>query len=247
MSGFESGLWLRPYYTTELGIGFAGHCFEAMSIIALFQRCVEQLVADGTHCPLPEPNRLAGMLAEIATGWFRGHQSELAKEVEFLLFGFAPVGGAPWAAMVKKRNGQDVQLGEFSHPLESQGVYSIGDVGQSQNFKMQVAKIRRCIQRHAKGLKKGDGPDDLFEWELDVAKHSSAAKKSVEQFVRDAILDELKTTVGGAMQKVEVYKRDKNSGVLSFSRDLTPHMLDGLSAVGDRLAYTQLLEPMGRF
>jgi hypothetical protein len=119
-------------------------------------------------------------------------------------------------------------------------------VGQSQKFRTQVAKIRRCIQRHAKGLQRGAGPDDFFEWELDVAKHSSAAKKSVEQFVKDAILDELRVTVGGSIQKVEIYKRANKSGALSFSRDLTPHMLDGLSQVGDRLSYVQLLEPMGR-
>ena len=50
----------NPYYETEIGIGFAGYCLEALTIIALFSRVMEQLVdvaeegtrPDQMRCPI---------------------------------------------------------------------------------------------------------------------------------------------------------------------------------------------------
>src|ERR1700688_4456182 len=49
---FQTSTWKDPYFSTEIGLGFAGSCYEALSIIALYQRCVSQLVVDGAT-----PNR----------------------------------------------------------------------------------------------------------------------------------------------------------------------------------------------
>src|SRR5208282_5914209 len=54
----SSGTWVNPYYTTELGLGFAGYCLEAMSIVALYRQVVERLAVvdpEGTARPKPEP------------------------------------------------------------------------------------------------------------------------------------------------------------------------------------------------
>src|SRR5262245_37154093 len=59
------GPWTNPYYRTEIGIGFAGYCFEALSIIALLSQCLEQLAFDGNDRPRPGPDGIVNFAKEI--------------------------------------------------------------------------------------------------------------------------------------------------------------------------------------
>lgn len=241
-----TGKWSAPYYITEMGIGFAGGCFEAMSIITLYQRCVEQLVVDGDHTPKPDAYLLTQMFAEIATRWFQGHKSAGEQEAAFLLFGFSAVDGAPWAAKVVRHFGQKAELCEFSNPLDSQSVYSIGDVGEIPEFKTKVAALRKRVQKHAEGIRSGKTQEERWEVDIEHAKHSSADKKSVEQFVLEAMSNEFNKTVGGVLQKLEVFPCEENRGVVAFSRDDQLSILDTLPEVGERLCYMPISERMGR-
>lgn len=167
LSGLDptTGVWSDPYYATDIGIGFAGHCFEAMSTIALYQRCVDQLVADSDRDPRPDPIKLAHILVAIASRWFRDHRSVNGHEVAFLLFGFSPLDGEPWAAQVEHSRGNDAKLIRCSYPLDAKSVFSIGDVGSEERFQASVAKIRQRIQKHAKGCQrrsKSDPPSGLI-------------------------------------------------------------------------------------
>jgi hypothetical protein len=247
MSGLDTmnGTWVNPYYSTEIGIGFSGHCFEAMSIIALYQRCVEQLVAVGDVLTKPEPAKLIQVLIEITKRWFSGHRIPDDRDVEFLLFGFSPVDGEPWAGKVVRLNGKAPSFVEFSSPLDSQSVYSVGDVGQQKVLTDALAKIRKRIQKHAEAVRKGEGAEDRDARELEVARHSSADKKSVEQLVLDEMNKEFNPTVGGVLHKIEVIACADNRGLVTFSRNDQQHILDGLPEVGNQLGYLPMGERMG--
>lgn len=247
MSGLDTmnGTWVEPYYTTEIGIGFAGYCFEAMSIIALYQRCVEQLVAVGDDLPKPESDKLIQMLTEIATRWFNGHQSANEREVQFLLFGFSPVDGEPWAGKVVRLKAKAPSVTEYSQPLDEQSVYSVGDVGQQKRLTKALAKIRKRIQKHAEVVRKGKGAKERNARELEIARHSSADKKSIEQLVLDEMNNESNPTVGGVLHKMEVVACAGNRGLVTFSRNDQQDILDGLPNVGNHLGYVPMGERMG--
>ena len=94
----DTGSWRSPYYSTDVGIGFAGYCFEAMTIIALFSRAMEQLVSEGGE-PRPHPERIVDILARIATSYFASHGDRETQRVQFMLFSFCKKG--PWIARMK--------------------------------------------------------------------------------------------------------------------------------------------------
>jgi hypothetical protein len=55
---YETASWQNPYFQTEVALGFAGYCFEAMTIISLFSRAMEQLVSQNGE-PRPDTDAMA--------------------------------------------------------------------------------------------------------------------------------------------------------------------------------------------
>jgi len=111
----SSGTWVSPYYTTELGLGFAGYCLEAMSIAALYRQVVERLAVvdpEGAARRRPEPRLLVELLLEITRRYFAEHSSDLP--VEFLLFSYSPE-GKPWIAQIEKKKGFEPALKYVSY------------------------------------------------------------------------------------------------------------------------------------
>ena len=107
----DTGSSRTPYYLAEVGIGFAGYCFEAMTIITLFIRAMEQLVSQADE-PRPDPDAMACVLTRIATDYFAGHTNREAQHVQFLFFGFCAE--QPWIARVGYVPGGPTQLRPFS-------------------------------------------------------------------------------------------------------------------------------------
>jgi len=239
------GIWVSPYYETEIGIAYSGYCFEAISIIALYQRCLEQLVADGDAKPLPNPAELTSMLVEITKRWYQSPGNGKRSPVDFLLFGFDPADATPWAAKAAYDVAAGARMTEFSRPLEAGSVYSIGDVGEEKRFRAAVDAIRRRIAKHAEKVAKRGGFEDLEDRKLEVARHENADKKSIEQQVLDELASEFRQTVGGVLEKAEVITTDDSSGVVSFSRNDQVHVLDALPLVGKKLMYMPISERMG--
>jgi hypothetical protein len=152
MTEFDSGLWRRPYYSTQVGVAFAGYCFEAMSIIALYQRCLEQLIfdvqrrpsgVDDNYLPRPDPLQLAHILVQIANRWLRAFQNDVRKDVEFLIFGFSPQDGTPFAGTIGRRESRPhLELTAWSQPLERDALYWVGDVHRQPKFEGAANEIR---------------------------------------------------------------------------------------------------------
>ncbi len=72
------------YYQTEIGIGFAGYCFEALTIIALISRCLEQLSTNSEASPRPYSGGIVNLAKEIIVRYFRDHNVPDKQTVEFL-------------------------------------------------------------------------------------------------------------------------------------------------------------------
>jgi hypothetical protein len=225
-------------------MGFSGTCFDAMSIIALYRRCLEQLVFVGDTLVRPEPVRLLEILQEITNRWFKESPTSKNVEVYFLVFGYSPIDGRPWAGKVGRGRAESAKLIEISNPLEPQEFYCAGDVGERRTFKRAIDDIRKRIQRHAKRLRPGNSFDARMAQELEAARHESADKKSIEKLVFHEIRKASNETVGGVVQKLEVVLSDNYSCVAAFSRDDQDYILDNLPPAANGLTYVPVVEKM---
>lgn len=237
------GAWRDPYAVSEIGVAFAGYCFEALTIINLFTRCVEQLVVDAPTESMPEPPLIANLLREITGRYFKGHTDPDQQDVEFLVFGFSLLDQQPWMGKVTHSHANGALLKEWECPLRVDSLFAAGDVGQS--LVSQLNKVRNRVAKHAAGLKQKRFTD-IFEFDLERAHHHTAVKKYVENSMLQTLDDELRETVGGVLQKAELYLLRNGASHLAFCRDDRQHMLDGLPSVGHRLGYVPVVERMGQ-
>jgi hypothetical protein len=233
--------WRTPYYETEIGVGFAGYCFEAMTIIALFSRAMEQLVmvTDSDATPVPDPSGIAGLIGQIVSRYFASHSNAETHWVELLVFGFAK--GKPWISILRY-NPQDHLATTTRNPMELHQIYSIGDV--ENRHRRRLDEIIKRIKKHGDRLKKGKGHDAAFDHAREGARHKDAQKKFVEEVTIQQLEDEYSHTVGGSLQKVEVYWVGDHA-VASLARESRPDILDGLPMVAAELGYMPIGEPMG--
>jgi hypothetical protein len=140
---------------------------------------------------------------------------------------------------------EQTNIAQFAQPVEAKDFFAIGDVAQNKAFLDRVHDFRKRIAKHANELRQGKGEHAQFEHELETAHHKSADKKIIEELTLDTLDDEFSRTVGGVLQKIEVYQ-DGSTAVVSFSRDDHHHILDGLPSVGTpHLIYIPIGEKMG--
>jgi hypothetical protein len=234
----DTGSWRTPYYRTEVGIGFAGYCFEAMTIITLFIRAMDQLVSQADE-PRPHPDAMARILTRIVTDYFAGHTNREAQHVQFLLFGFWAE--QPWIARVGYVPDGPTSVTPVQ-PLLANQVHAIGDGGAAFTASTQETLDR--ISKHARDLRQDGGHTD-FEHDLEQAKRRDVAKKVVEENVLAKIESEFARTVGGFLQKLEVYPTG-DSAVVAYTRESRSDILDKLPPAGQGLRYVPIGEQMGR-
>ena len=242
---FQTGAWSNPYYTKEIGLGFAGHCFEALSIVNFFMRAASQLVAVESGSQRPHPENLCAMLVEIADNWFASYSDPKGVHVEFLLFGYSPIDGEPWAGKIVRPKGKLAALTEWEAIMRPESVFGIGDIGQARSFTDNVADIRKRVLKKVNALNTVELERMGIEPDLESAKLQNADRMVVEDLIGNEVMDEAKATVGGVMQKIEVYPTSNYQGVVSFSRDDAPFELDRLSEVAPGLAYMGVSFAMG--
>jgi hypothetical protein len=240
----EVGGWRKPYYHTEIGIGFAGYCFEALTIIALLSRVLDQLVADADDEPKPEPEGILNLAREITERYFAGHKNPDTQHVEFLIFGFSPRNGEPWVGKLVHNPKRPIEL-KFKQPVGPEDFFVIGDPQVKKTFQERVDAIRKRIAKRATDIEVGEGEDAQFDADRESGRLLAADRKAIENEVLAKIDDEFVHTVGGILQKIEVYRLDGDRGEVSYSRDDHPHLLDVLPCVGANLGYIPIGEKMG--
>jgi hypothetical protein len=245
IDSFDSatGSWTQPYAETQVGLCFAGYCFEALSIAGLFQRCVEQLVVNVTDSATPEPSRLAELLREITERYFQTHSNREEQYVSFLLFGFSQGDGEPWVAKITHTPTELARLAQWESPLKPHSLFTAGDVGQEIAAHVQDARDR--IGKHAAGLDQKKFPE-YFAYELEMARHYAVDKKYVEDVTLEKVDSAFRETVGGVLQKAELFCLERNSAVLAFCHDDKHHLLDGLPEVAPNMTFASVVERMGR-
>ncbi|MEW5424174.1 hypothetical protein HNS03_19835 [Amorphus sp. 3PC139-8] len=240
----HTGSWSSPYYETEIGIGYAGFCFEALTVIALITRALEDLAATEGGTPKPEPEGIARLVVAVVDRYFKQHKRAETQSIELFLFGFSAIDLTPWLWKIVHKSGKGTTTAPL--PLGSDDFHVIGNITTSTSYMKKVVELKSWIKKHKEKLRKGQGEDAHFELQLEKARHESADNKAVEEETLAQIESEFAQGVGGILQKMEAFEVGGRTSI-SFTRDDRQHILDGLPAAGrPGLGYVPIGEKMGR-
>jgi hypothetical protein len=69
----RGGAWVTPYHVTQIGIAFAGYCFEALTIIAIVSRYLASLSTEGIQSK-PQPQDVFRFISEIVSRYLKSHK-----------------------------------------------------------------------------------------------------------------------------------------------------------------------------
>lgn len=239
-----AGAWTKPYHVTEIGIAFAGYCFEALSIISIVQKCFGSLVTDGS-ASRPEPERVFKFIEAVADRYFKTHKRPEHQTVQFIVFGYSPDTSTPWLGELRYRKGAKVAADFHADSGRESGLVCIGDPDICHEIAGQ--RILGDIRRHAANLTMGKGSDAHFEYELEQARMNNAGKKAIEEMVLEKINSKYAQTVGGSIQKLELCRGDDGSAVSAYTEDRKFELSEGLPFLNDNgLHYVSVNQAMGR-
>ncbi|MUT27049.1 MULTISPECIES: hypothetical protein [Mesorhizobium] len=237
------GAWLDPYFETQIGLGFSGSCFEALTVIAHISQSLSALVAPKGDEPLPTRNGLVNLIAKHCETYFGGHSGD-GKPILFLLaFGFED--GKPWVAKftASREDG-----------IKSDAVWAdkntLVTIGQDRLFQKYAGDWRDRIQKHqgqVSARKASSTADGAFEKSLEVARHDVAERKLTEQEMLRQIESEFAESIGGVLQRLELSIYD-GQVVSGFTCDDRPYMHGTSCNVtqGTFLGPVPITEKMGR-
>ncbi|MDR7334324.1 hypothetical protein [Roseateles asaccharophilus] len=241
---YTTATWRNPYFETELGLAFAGDCTEALSIANSFIRAVSQLVVDGPTRPKPEPAKLYQMLTDAGTHWLSSYARPKPAQVQFLLFGYSDEDPRPWAGRLAWPHISGPNGNQFEHPIRDDSIFVIGahtsPVGD--DF---AQKLRRLFQKKAgKKMNVAELRKAGIEPDLERAKLLSADSMRIEDDIASLLMSATEVTIGGTMQKLEVFPELEGRAVVSFSRD-AEGLAQDFREVAPRLAYRSVWQQMG--
>lgn len=215
------GVHVDPYHETTIGIGFAGHCFEALTVIAHIQRAMGALSSVGGGEPLPTAEGLVNLAKVIAERYLRDHRFGTKRGLELLLFGWDGP-NLPWVGKLVWSRRDRIISSKLYDPTSSL-VVTIGDEGRSTQITVAARLFRKVGRRLA--LRRGETRTESNEFAKAVlAVHAS---RFVEEGVGKIIEDEFARSVGGVRQKVQI-GWDSNRAVGAFTADDRPQLMDGL-------------------
>lgn len=231
----------KPYHTTEIAVGYAGYCFEALSIIELLRRCCGQLLTPSSEALVAAGDGLVNLLATLTDQYFACHSRPEQQVVEMVMFGFSPE-AKPWIATLKHTHGTRTAV-DYRSSMDAEELFVIGDAKSMQAISALPA-LREQISRHKR--KSSARLEAGLTRDLDEARHEAADKKVIEAAALDVVENAFMTTVGGVLQKLELYSVAGDEAVAAYSQNREEHMLEGLPQVSKDLGYAPLTEHMGR-
>jgi hypothetical protein len=237
------GAWTDPYFETTIGLGFSGSCFEALTVIAHVSRSLSSLAAINGDHPPPTGEGLVNLITKFCQNYFSSHSGDGDPLVLLIVFGFDD--DKPWIGRI---------AWDRANGINSSFVWASDDtleaIGQDALFQQRANDWRGRIQEHRRKVSEKPVPanaDDIFERDLEIARHDVAERKSTEQEMLGQIDSEFSDSIGGILQRLELAVLGRRV-VAGFTRDDRPH-LDGATysvAPGTLLGPVPIVEKMGR-
>jgi hypothetical protein len=241
---YATGALGRPYFETNVAIGFAGYCFEALTIIAHIVRCFGEMVAYNGGASRPYPEAIAHLIRTIVERYFAQHQNRNLQVVDFLAVGFSALNGKPWGFKISHRPATGATVEPLTMGVDD--FHVIGNMAEDNpSFRDGLIELRQRIMAHREKLEARRDFREVFQLEHEKARHDLADKEIIEDETRKKIENVYAEKVGGILQKMEVLC-DGDTTLITFTRDDRPHIYDGLPLIGDALGFMPVIEKMGR-
>lgn len=221
--GFSA--WVNPYYETTIGLGFAGHCFEALTIIAHIQRAMAALVVlDGAPCE-PTGKGLVNLAMDIAKRYLSNHKHGSSRDFELLIYGWDGPDD-PWIGKIvwDKRN-NNIEAG-YTKPNRS-SLITIGDGARASSNFGWYYRIRSKIARQL-NLRSSEAYSEQGQFSQAVLAIEST--KQIERSIGHLVESKFVSTVGGVRQRLQI-KWEIDRGIAAFTADNQPALMDGLPSV----------------
>lgn len=238
------GAWTAPYFETTIGLGFSGHCFEALTVIAHVAQSVSALVAPNGDEPAPTAEGLVNLIARICDGYYQNHSGDGDPILLLLVFGFEDT--KPWIAKITWAKNAGLAK-EFTWATDD----TLMTVGQDALFQQRAGELRSRIQKHREAVAHKPphaGIGDSFERDLEVANHELAERKATEEGMLQEIESEFVEGIGGVLQRLELALID-GSVVAGFTHDDRQYVMNSASYSVTRdslLGPVPIIEKMGR-
>ena len=238
-----TGAWTEPYFETTVGLGFSGHCFEALTVIAHISQFLSALVAPNGDRPTPDADGIVHLVVKLCEGYFSGHSGDGDPVLLLLMFGYQD--GRPWIAKITRRSSEGVRSN-----LTWADANTLETVGQDALFEQRARDWRQRIQAHKASISKKPAPkteDGVFEKEVELARHELAERKVTEEEMLRQIESEFAEGIGGVLQRLEL-SLDNGKVVAGFTQDDRTY-IGGASytvSLSGHLGPIPVVEKMGR-
>jgi hypothetical protein len=201
------------YYSTTFGIGISGDIFEAMTLVEWLRRFFRRLTIEEGQ-PKPKFEEIADIVSQATTLFRQRRQAKVEEPVHFLVCGYCPHDGQPWAATIECASASNTASVTGLYHLTPGEPWMIGDIGptakdMSHRLQQRIQKRRKEYERKHRGKPDAD---------VEVALRGYAMGKKLEQELIDSIADEFQTSIGGPIDKLELVLLD-GGAVPDFTAD----------------------------
>ena len=219
------GTHIDPYFETTIGLGFAGHCFEALTIIAHIQRAMGALCRVDRQAMLPEPDGLLNLAAVIAEKYMRDHAYGSIRSFEMLVFGWNGP-DLPWIGKVVW-NKEDRKITKRMENPTPSSIVTIGDGATASRAIGVATRLRSKIARRL-GIVASAPPSEKNTFS--EALLAIEASRRIAEGVGNLIENQFVQTVGGVRQKLQIAWHGDRARA-AFTLDDQSQLMDGLPSV----------------
>jgi len=184
---------IDPYFETTIGLGFAGHCFEALTIIAHLQRAMGVLCPTDRLAVLPEHDGLLNLAAVIAERYMRDHAYGSIRSFEMLLFGWDGP-DLPWIGKIVL-NKKDRKITKTIEEPTPSSLVTVGDGATASRSLSVAARVRSKIARRLRFVASAPPSDKNAFSEAILAIEAS---RRIAEVVGNLIENQFVQTVGAS-------------------------------------------------
>ena len=215
------GVFINPYHTDQVGLGFSGSALEGLVVITMIQRAFATLIADGETAP-PEPEGLVNLADQILARFMSGHAHPSATTIRMLIFGWHEA--RPWVGQIEwwKTDPERAEPPAGHAPqsfryVDNQAIFWIG--GHSDLGK-RISSERKKLARKA-------DPSCATSKAILALNASKAVEKQLTEIMAKA------GTVGGVFAKMELFNKLTGTEA-AFSTDAGLSRFHSLPSVSRR-------------
>ncbi|PKR50425.1 hypothetical protein [Thalassospira marina] len=222
---------MTPYYETEFGVGYAGNCFQALNVIGNARKVFQHLIDLNSKNAKPSHSDIIRTFSSIFDEFIQSHSGKSNIAIDFLIFGYCPQSPSiPWLYKLSHRPRKKLEVTKLQ--INNNEIHGIGDALNNGSLVNKLKTVRRSFRRKFLKLKFYNN----FEKEVFFEKMKVAQNNVTEKYIRNHIKNNKNKTVGGDIEKMELYNTGQRS-VVTLTIPTGSSKNNNIGELSDGLAY----------